>query len=118
MVGCAYIFQAKRHDSGAKNTNGDVESRLLFICRWHMDLIVPTKTIYKGEHLIPDNIVKQKIWHCKCILGAHLVEIPKIHTDAELAIFLFHRDYIGKPLRILHFPDEFCLLQLCDLSYN
>jgi hypothetical protein len=42
----------------------------------------------------------------KVILGKCLVQVPEVHTNANLLIFLLDWDNIGHPFRCLLFPYE------------
>ena len=54
----------------------------------------------------------------KIIFGAGIIEIPKIHTNTQLAILFPHMDNVRNPCWVLHFANESCLYEFVDFLFD
>ena len=48
------------------------------------------------------------------ILGARLVQVCEVYTHPPFPIGFFNHQYIGQPVGVVHFPNEFYILQYAD----
>ena len=97
LISCACIFQLKGHHNAVEVTYGCFESGFLYISWRHLNLIISTKFIHKGEHGVPCYRVYQQV-HVRqreFVLWANLVEVSEIYAASYLPIFLLHWHNIG-----------------------
>lgn len=52
------------------------------------------------------------------ILGAHLIQVSEVDANPDLPILFSDRDDVGKPGRILDFPNEANLDRFVDFGDN
>ena len=82
LIGSTCIFQPEGHDSVVEVSKGRPESCLFSILWIHLDLILSTETIHKGEVLMIRSGVNESVdvWQMEFILWASFVQVSKIDT--------------------------------------
>ena len=64
-----------------------------------LDLVIARETVHEGQGLvigeIIDNLVNKGRW--KVVFGTGVIEVVKIHTDTNNALFFVNRDGVGEP---------------------
>ena len=108
LISRARIFCLEGHHYLIEISNGCSESNLLSIPRCHPNLIIATKPIHEREHGVSNSKIylHDHIWQGEFILGARVVEIPKVDTTSDLPILFLDRYNIGQALWVLDQLDE------------
>jgi hypothetical protein len=65
----------------------------------NLNLVVARETVHEGQSLVAgtiiDNLVDKGCW--KIVFGTGVIEIMKVRTDADSALFFVNRDGVGDP---------------------
>lgn len=61
LIGSTYIFQAKRHNPMIKKISVSNKSYFLFILRYHLNVIITGKGIYKSKELMAHGYIHQLV---------------------------------------------------------
>jgi hypothetical protein len=93
------VLEAKRHDTICESTPGGSECGFVLIGWVNLNLVVARETIHEGQSLVAytiiDNLVDKGRW--KIVFGTGVIEVTKISTDANSALFFVNRDGVGDP---------------------
>jgi hypothetical protein len=95
----APVLEAKRHDTIRKSAPGGSECGFVLIGWVNLNLVVARETIHEGQSLVTgaiiDNLVDKGHW--KVVFGTGMIEIAKVCTDTDSALFFVNRDGVGDP---------------------
>jgi hypothetical protein len=93
------ILEAERHDTICKGTPRGSECGFVLIGWVDLNLVVAREAIHEGKSLVADtiidNLVNEGCW--KIVFGTSMIEIMKIHTNTNSALFFVYRDGVGDP---------------------
>jgi hypothetical protein len=93
------VLEAKRHDTICESTPGGSECGFVLISWVNLDLVVARETVHEGQCLVTGAIIDNLIDKgCgKVVFGTGVIEVAKIHTDMNSALFFVNRDRVGDP---------------------
>jgi hypothetical protein len=95
----ADILEAKWHDTICKGAPRGSECGFVLIDWMNLDLVVARETIHEGQslvtHAIIDNLVDEGRW--KIVFWTSVIEVVKVCTDTDSALFFVNRDRVGDP---------------------
>ena len=87
----------------------------------HVNLVVTRECVHEAKQSVSGSRVDQHVyaWERKAVFWTGLVQIDEIHAHhPPLPVGLFEQDYIGWPIGVVDFLDEFGLEELLDLISN
>jgi hypothetical protein len=94
-----YIFESKRHNTIRKSAPWGGKCGFVLICWMDLDLIVAREAIHEGHSLMActviDNLVDERRW--EVVFGTSMIEIAKVSTDTNSALFIVNRGGVGDP---------------------
>ena len=81
------------------------------------DMLVKSPTIEQHIKDLTDTFASLRLYNMrlnseKCTFGVGSVQICEVDTHSPFPASFFHHDHIGKPVRVMYFPDEVGLLKL------
>ena len=99
LEGGSNIFEAKGHDSVCECAPWGCECHFVMVFFLDLDLVVSEKTVHKSEGLMSsaciDDLVDERCG--EVVFGTRLIEIMKVCTNANGALFFIHGNKIRNP---------------------
>ena len=92
LEGGTSIFEAERHFPIGEGAPRADEGCLVLIFRLDLDLIIPGKSVHKGEDFISRTVIQYLIneWRGIIVFRTCPVQIPKINANSNFAILLIN----------------------------
>ena len=94
-----HVLESKRHNTLRKSTQWGCECCFILIRWMDLDLVVSRETIHEGQRLVTgaiiDNLIDKECG--KVVFGISVIDVTKIRTDTNSALFFVNRDGVGDP---------------------
>jgi hypothetical protein len=96
---CTCVFYSERHETIRKSTPWGSECGIILIYWMNLNLILAREIIHEGQGLmvgtVIDNLVDERHW--EVVFGTSVIEIMKVGTETNSALFFFDREGVGDP---------------------
>ena len=68
----------------------------MFVLRFNLYLIIPEKSVHKGEHLATRTLIQNMIYkQCgEVVLRTGMIQIPEISAYVDRSLLLIHRNEV------------------------
>jgi hypothetical protein len=90
------VLEAKRHDTICKSTLGGSECGFVLVSWVNLNLVVARESIHERQILVVGTIIDNFVDKgCgKVVFGTCMIEVTKVHTDTDSALFFDNRDEV------------------------
>ena len=97
LEGGSIVLQTKGHYSIGECAPRDCECSLVTIFFLDLDLFISKKPVHEGKDLMSSAYVNDLVneWGWEVVFGISQIQIPKVHRDADDALFFVHENRVG-----------------------